>query len=175
MSQREKSLFFLTMKGGLGGLVYKGRDNSWILIAVLHELTDTFVLLRPFFFKWCVHAYTPTCKRKCTFIKKTCTCTPLSPHGHTKSTVLPLFSGLNKCYHPSMSAHRLICCLSPCRESALVRYKATQGNSSLSPKPLVWQSAREEENEREERLIEGEGEMEGRKEGWKRARRGAVW
>lgn len=41
-----------------------------------------------------------------------------------------------------MSAHRLIRCLSSCRESALVRYKATQGNSSLNPKHLAWQSER---------------------------------
>lgn len=54
-----------------------------------------------------------------------------------------------------MSAHRLIRCLSPCRESALVRYKATRGNPSLSPKHLVWQSGGEEEKER---LIGGERE-----------------
>lgn len=73
---------------------------------------------------------------------------------HTLSTPSsPPFSGPNKHYHPSMSAHRLICCLSPCRVSALVRYKATQGNSSLSPKHLVltvWEGEREGDADGEE-------------------------
>lgn len=73
---------------------------------------------------------------------------------HTLSTPSsPPFSGPNKHYHPSMSAHRLICCLSPCRVSALVRYKATQGNSSLSPKHLVltvWEGEREGDADRGE-------------------------
>lgn len=167
--------FFSAWKERLCGSMHKVRYNSWILIATANSVTicmtrDT-VSFKDLCFPSTMASEAPTTP------KNTCTCTHRDisrfnsrsllfskPHLHkhtwklTPSPPASPRSGPNKCYHSSMSAHRLIRCLSSCHESALVRYKATQGNLSLNPKHLVWQSERGDGEESTD-TKRGEGEI----------------
>lgn len=131
--------------------MHKVRYNCGILIATANSVTicmttDT-VSFKDLCFPSSHGQYGPHHPQKHMHTHLNSRCLMFSkPHIHntlrtSSSTPSPLssptLSGPNKCYHSSMSAHRLICCLSSCHESALVRYKATQGNLSLNPKHLV--------------------------------------
>lgn len=149
--------FFSAWEERVCGSAHKVAYNSWILIATANRVTicmttDTVSFEDLFFLsnKSSDGPTTPThtCTRThgdiCTYATFC-----FQSHIHTQTHLEPRLgppplSEPNKYYHSSMSAHRLIRCLSSCRESALVRYKATQGNLSLNPKHLVWQSERGE-------------------------------
>lgn len=146
--RRRTEAFFLRVRKGVLWLVHKVRGNRWILIAAGGQQYPCWQVhicpLKSFPFH--LHSLSLGCRGP-DMHTKTHICWKtsffISAYTHTLSApTTPPFSGPNKHYHPSMSAHRLICCLSPCRELALVRHKATHGNSSLSPKHLVWQLER---------------------------------
>lgn len=148
--------FFSAWEERVCGSVHKVRYNSWILIATANRVTicmtadtvsfedlhflSTIASEGPATSKDTWHMHTWRHLHLCYFFFQS----HIYANTLRTSSWPPPLSQPNKYYHSSMSVHRLIRCLSSCRESALVRYKATQGNLSLNPKHLVWQSERGE-------------------------------